>query len=214
MAGVGAARGPIEFYFDPISPYGYLATTQIDAIAERHGREVDWKPVLLGVTVMKVMGLPPLMQTPLKKDYVAHDKNRMARLLGVPMVDRPEGLAPGINSLAACRAFLWLKQADPSLAKRFAKRICARLWAEGGDITAAEAVADEAAALGADRDAVRTAIESPEMKAALKAAVEAAVAKGVFGVPTFIVDGEAIWGVDRLWMVEHWLRHGTWARQP
>ena len=48
---------PIEFYFDPISPYGYLATTQIEAIAARHGRVVDWKPVLLGITVMKVMGL-------------------------------------------------------------------------------------------------------------------------------------------------------------
>jgi 2-hydroxychromene-2-carboxylate isomerase len=33
----------------------------------------------------------------------------------------------------------------------------------------------------------------------------------VFGVPTFIVDGESIWGVDRLWMLEHWLRHGDWA---
>jgi 2-hydroxychromene-2-carboxylate isomerase len=205
------AGGPIEFYFDPISPYGYLATTRIDAIGERHGREVDWRPVLLGITVMKVMGLPPLMQTPLKKDYVAHDKNRMAKLLGVPMVERPGGLPPGINSLAACRAFLWLKQTDPMLAKRFAKRICARLWAEGKDITAAEAVADEAAALGADRGAVLAAIDSPEMKSALKSSVEAAVAKGVFGVPTFIVDGEPIWGVDRLWMLEHWLAHGDWS---
>ena len=47
------------------------------------------------------------------------------------MVDRPEGLAAGINSLSACRAFLWLKQSDPSLARRFAKQISARLWAEG-----------------------------------------------------------------------------------
>ena len=212
MAGKPAG-GPIEFYFDPLSPYGYLATTQIEAIGARHGREVDWKPVLLGITVMKVMGLPPLMQTPLKKDYVAHDKSRMAKLLGVPMVDRPEGLAAGINSLSACRAFLWLKQSDPSLARRFAKQICARLWAEGKDITAAETVADEAATFGADRGAVLAAIDSPEMKAALKAAVEAAVAKGVFGVPTFIVDGEAIWGVDRLWMLEHWLRHGDWLKR-
>lgn len=204
-------KAAIEFYFDPISPYGYLATTQIEAVAARHGREVDWKPVLLGITVMKVMGLPPLMQTPLKKDYVAHDKLRMAKLLGVPMAGRPEGLPPGINSLAACRAFLWLKSRDAALAKKFAARICARLWAEGKDITQAEAVADEAAALGADRDGVLACVDSPEMKAALKSAVEAAVAKGVFGVPTFIVDGETIWGVDRLWMLEHWLAHGDWS---
>ena len=202
------SRAPIEFYFDPISPYGYLASTQIEALAARYGREVDWKPVLLGITVMKIMGLPPLMQTPLKKDYVRHDKDRMAKLLGVPMVRHA---IEGVNSLAASRAFLWLKANDPQLAVRFAHRIYERLWVLGLDITPAEAVADVAAALGVDRAALLAAIDSTQMKAALRDAVAAAVAKGVFGVPTFIVDGEPIWGVDRLWMLEHWLRHGDWA---
>ncbi len=201
----GAA--PVEFYFDLISPYGYLASTKVEALAARYGRAVDWRPVLLGITVMKVMGLPPLMQTPLKRDYIALDKPRMAKLLGVPLVQH--GLE-GVNSLAASRAFLWLKAADPALAARFARRMYARLWAAGRDITPAGVVADEAAALGADRAAVLAAIESPRMKEELKAAVEAAIAKGVFGVPTFIVDGESIWGVDRLWMLEHWLARGNW----
>ncbi len=199
--------GPVEFYFDLISPYGYLASTQVEALAARHGREVDWKPVLLGVTVMKNMGLPPLMQTPLKKDYLRHDKPRMAKLLGVPLVEH--GLE-GVNSLAASRAFLWLKARDSRLARLYAGRMYVRLWVEGRDITPACVVADEAAALGVDREAVLFAIESAEMKQALREAVDAAVAKGVFGVPTFIVDGEAIWGVDRLWMLEHWLKHGNW----
>jgi 2-hydroxychromene-2-carboxylate isomerase len=200
---------PIEFYFDPISPYGYFASTQIEALAVRHRRSVDWKPVLLGVTVMKVMGLPPLMQIPLKKDYLRTDKPRMAKLLGIPFKDH--GLA-GVNSLAASRAFLWIKQREPELAKRFAQRIYARLWVEGRDITEAGAVADEAAEFGLDREEVLRAIGSEEMKQALKEAVEAAIGKGVFGVPTFVVDGEMLWGVDRLWMLEHWLRHGDWAR--
>lgn len=200
--------GPIEFYFDLISPYGYFASTQIEAVAARHGRDVDWKPVLLGVTVMKVMGLPPLMQVPVKKDYLRHDKPRMAKLLGVPF--REHGLA-GVNSLAASRAFLFLKVKDAQLAKQFAKRIYLRLWVEGRDITAPEAIAEEASALGADRQAVLEAVASAEMKEALKSAVDTAVARGVFGVPTFIVDGEPIWGVDRLWMLEHWLEHGAWS---
>ncbi len=129
---------PIEFYFDFISPFGYLASTQIEALAARYGREVDWKPVLLGITVMKVMGLPPLMQIPLKKDYLQRDKPRMAKLLGVPF--RDHGLE-GVNSLAASRAFLWLNTQDAALAKRFAQRIYAALWVEGRDITPAETVA-------------------------------------------------------------------------
>lgn len=199
---------PVEFYFDFISPYGYLGSTQVEALAARYGRTVDWKPVLLGITVMKVMGLKPLPETPLKKDYILVDKPRMAKLLGVPLVEH--GLK-GVNSLAASRAFLWLKAQDPALAVRFAHRIYERLWVQGKDITPAEAVADEGAALGVDRAALLAAIESPEMKAALKEAVDAAIAKGVFGVPTFIADGEPLWGVDRLWMLEHWLKQGNWS---
>ena len=200
-------KPPVEFYFDFVSPYGYLGSTQIDAIAARHGREVDWRPVLIGVTVLKIMGMKPLTETPLKKDYLRHDAPRMARLLGVPF--HYHGRKGG-NSLAASRAFLWLKQRDADLAKRFAQRVYARLWVEGQDITAAQSVAEVAAPLGVDRNELLAAIESPEAKQALKDAVDQAVAKGVFGVPYFIVDGEPIWGGDRLWMLEHWLKYGSW----
>jgi len=199
---------PVGFYFDFISPYGYLASTQVEALAARYGREVDWKPVLLGITVLKVMGLKPLPETPLKKDYIAIDKPRMAKLLGVPFVEH--GIK-GVNSLAASRAFLWLKARDAALARDFARRIYARLWVQGRDITTADAVADEGEALGIARADLLAAIASPDMKVALKEAVDAAIARGVFGVPTFIADGEPIWGVDRLWMLEHWLRKGNWS---
>ena len=201
------SKPPIEFYFDFVSPFGYLGSTQIEAVAARHGREVDWRPVLIGVTVLKIMGMKPLTETPLKKDYLRHDAPRMARLLGVPFRfhDRKGG-----NSLAASRAYLWLKARDPGLAKRFAQGVYARLWVEGRDITAAQSVAEVAAPLGVERNELLAAIESPQARQALHDAVDAAVAKGVFGVPTFIVDGEPIWGSDRLWMLEHWLKHGSW----
>ena len=50
----------MRFYFDFISPFGYFAALRIDALAARYGREVEWRPMLLGVTVLKVMGLKPL----------------------------------------------------------------------------------------------------------------------------------------------------------
>jgi 2-hydroxychromene-2-carboxylate isomerase len=202
---------PIEFYFDFISPYGYLGSTQIDRLAARYGREVDWKPVLIGVTILKIMGMKPLPETPLKGEYLRHDLPRMAKLLGVPI--QYHGLK-GINSLAASRAYLWLKARDAALAKRFAQAVYASLWADAKDITSPDAVADIAARFGVDRTAVLAATLSEDMKLALKEAVDAAVARGVFGVPFFIVDGEPIWGGDRLWMVEHWLKHGSWVSPP
>lgn len=204
-----SALPPIEFYFDFISPYGYFASTQIDALASRFGRTVDWKPVLLGITVLKVMGLKPLTETPLKSDYIRHDKPRMAKLLGVPFADH--GLK-GINSINAARAFLWLKAQDEQLAVRFAHRVYRRLWVEGRDITAAQASAEEAQALGVDPFTLMRAIVRSDAKDQLKNAVQAAIDRGVFGTPYFIADGEPIWGVDRLWMLEHWLRHHTWDR--
>jgi 2-hydroxychromene-2-carboxylate isomerase len=204
-----AQATPIEFYFDLISPYGYLASTQIEAAAARHGRDVDWRPVLLGITVMKIMGMKPLLETPLKGDYLYRDAPRVAAMLGVPF--RHHGLK-GINSIAAMRAFLWIRARDPALAIRFAKRMYERLWVRGQDITAPQAAAAEAALLGIDTDELLAGIDSPEGKQALHAAVDAAIAKGVFGVPFFIADGESFWGGDRLPMLEHWLAHGKWER--
>ena len=136
---------PIEFYFDPISPFAYLGSIAIERTAARLGLEVEWKPVLIGVTILKVMGLKPLPETPLKGPYLKHDALRLAEYFGVPF--RHHGLS-GINSLAALRAFAVLKERDARLAKSLAKRIFERLWVRGQNITAASDVAEEAEALG------------------------------------------------------------------
>jgi 2-hydroxychromene-2-carboxylate isomerase len=208
---MAAERTPVEFYFDFISPFAYFASTRIDELAARHGRRVEWRPVLIGITILKVMGLKPLPETPLKGDYLRHDAPRVARLLGVAF--RYHGL-PNVNSLAASRAFLWLKSRDPALASRFARAVYARLWAEGRDITPPEAVAEVAKPLGVDTGAMLAAIAGDDAKRVLKDAVDAAIARGVFGVPFFIADGEPIWGGDRLWMLEHWLATGSWDPAP
>jgi 2-hydroxychromene-2-carboxylate isomerase len=198
---------PIAFYFDFVSPYAYIAATRINDLAARYEREVDWRPVLLGVTVMRVMGLKPLMETPLKGEYMRHDSPRMARLFGVPL--RHHGLK-NINSLAACRAFLALKARSAEQAENFALRIFRRLWVDSRDITQDTEIAAEAAAFGADPQELLARITSETGKQELKDAVDHAIGNGVFGVPFFVLDGEPIWGCDRLWMVEHKLRHSSW----
>ena len=202
---------PIDFYFDFISPYGYLAAARIGEIGARYGRPVAWRPFLLGVTVLQVMGIKPLMETPLKSDYLVVDRPRMAKLLGVPLAI-PD--LDGVNGVAASRAFYWLAERDEDTARALARRLLERLWVEGRDITDAGVVADEAVALGVSRETIEAALGDPRVKDLLRSAVDAAVARKVFGSPFFIVDGQPVWGVDRLWMVEHWLRHGSWERTP
>lgn len=200
-------KPPIAFYFDVMSPFAYVGSTQIDALAARYGRETDWRPVLVGVTVMKVMGMRPLPEYPLKGPYLAHDLQRLGKIFDVPV--KQHGLK-GHNSLAAMRAYVWLKQRDPALAKAFAQRMFHRLWVDGADITPVAACVEEARALEIDGAALEAAVASPEIKGALQADVESAISAGVFGVPFFIADGEPFFGVDHLWMLERWLRDGAW----
>jgi 2-hydroxychromene-2-carboxylate isomerase len=198
---------PILFYFDPISPFGYLGSVEIERLATRLGRRVEWRPVLIGITILKVMGLKPLPQTPLKGDYLRHDALRLAQFLDIPF--RYHGLT-GVNSVAALRAFVLLKESDEGLAKAFAQRIFDRLWVRGLDITSADAVVEEASTLGIDAKSLRKNIATDEAKDALRQQVDAAIHAGVFGVPYFVVDGESFWGVDRMWMIEHWAKHHSW----
>jgi len=202
-------KPPIEFFFDPISPFSYLATTRIDQLAARHGREVVWRPTLIGVTMLKMMGMKPLPETPLKSVYFWHDLERLAAMFGVPVARH--GLK-GINSLAASRAYLWLLDRDPSMARELVKRLSKKLWTIRQDLTPPETVIAEAAALGADGNALRAALEGDELKRRLAEAVDYAVSRNVFGVPFFIADGEPFWGSDRMWMLDRWLADGRLPR--
>jgi len=197
---------PIDFYFEFASPYGYLASTQIDALAERHGRTTTWRPIMLGAA-FKQTGAQPLLLVPIKGPYLRHDVPRFARLLGVPYKEPP--VLPA-NSLSASRAFVWLEPDDPGLAKRLAQAVFHAHWGEGLDISAPEDIADIAATIGIDRTALLVAIAEQAIKDRLKERTQTAIERGVFGSPFIFVDGEPFWGVDRLEHVETWLAKGGW----
>jgi 2-hydroxychromene-2-carboxylate isomerase len=193
---------PVDFYFDFSSPYGYLASTQIDDLAKRHGREVAWHPFLLGAA-FKVTGQKPLVEQPLRGAYHAHDFERSARLLGVPF--KPPANFP-FFALAASRAFYWLGGGDK--AKQLAKAVFQAAFGQGGDVTPIPVVAALARNLGIE--GLEQGIELPETKAKLRDVTDQAIAAGIFGSPFFIVDGEAFWGHDRLGQVDRWLATGGW----
>lgn len=197
---------PIDFYFDFSSPYGYLASTRIDALAAKHGRSVVWRPHLLGA-VFKINDQRPLASIPLKSDYAARDLARSARLLKVPF-KLPTKFPVGAT--APSRAFYWLNDKDRALAKRFAQALYHAYFAEDRDISSPEVTCDIAARLEVDRVELAQALNDPAVKERLRTEVDAAIARGVFGSPYIIVDGEPFWGSDRLDQVERWLKTGGW----
>ena len=194
----------LDFYFDFSSPYGYLASHKVDALAAKHGREVAWRPYLLGA-VMKVTGQQPLPAIPLKGDYAKRDFLRSARFHGVPY--RHPTSFP-IASVAPTRAFYWLNARDPKRARELARALYAAYFLEDIDTSNADNVIAVAARLGLAADDVRAGINDQAVKELTKGEVDKAIALGAFGSPYIVIDGEPFWGVDRFDQIDRWLATG------
>jgi 2-hydroxychromene-2-carboxylate isomerase len=196
----------IDFYFDFSSPYGFLASEKIEALAAKHGRGVEWHPIMLGV-VFKQTGAVPLTMVPLKGDYSRRDMERSARLNGIAF--RMPSKFP-IPSQAPARVVLWQARRDKAVAARLVHAYYRAFFVDDIDISAPDDAASVAAKCGIDPAAARAAIDDPAVKDALRLENEAAMARGVFGSPFVFVDGEPFWGMDRLDQVERWLATGGW----
>ncbi|HUH61033.1 MAG TPA: 2-hydroxychromene-2-carboxylate isomerase [Candidimonas sp.] len=183
----------IDFYFDFSSPYAYFASTQIDALAAEVGREVNWHPILLG-PLFKAMGSAPLTEIPLKGEYALRDFARTAELFQIPYV-QPQPFP--IGTVSAARAVLFLLQQQHSQAIPFAKALFRAYFAEQKNISDATVVIALAADYGIDTDALTAGMALESTKQLLKTEVESAMARGVFGSPFMLIDGEPFWGFDR-----------------
>ncbi len=190
------AKHTLEIYWDFSSPFAYLGSTQAQALAKRHGAELVWRPMLLG-GVFRAIGqadVPLLTWSDAKKKYTYDDMHRWAAYWGVPF-KFPTSFPT--NSLKAMRVYLALpeeRRAD------YRTRTFEAYWAEDRNI-GDDAVLRELIGEGADAVMART--QDPAVKKALIDATEHAVKAGVFGAPTWVVDGkELFWGQDRIPLVE------------
>lgn len=195
---------PIEFFFDFSSPYSYIASEWIGALAARHGRTVRWNAILLGVTFQAAQLKSPVSY-PLKREYSMADFARSARFEGLPYCMPARFPIPSHN---AARVFWWLDERDPTRAVTWAHACFRAYFARGQDLSDADTLLALAADFGIDPEEAHAVWNDPVWKDRLKQANEAAVAAGVFGAPFFLVDGEPFWGNDRKAQIERWLAQG------
>ena len=195
---------PVEFFFDFSSPYGYIASEKIDDLANRYGRDVVWRPFLLGVA-FKATGGAPLPSIPIKGQYALRDIERSARFHGLRY--RYPSRFP-ISTVTPARAFYWLDAKNQVAAKSLATALYRAYFQDNVDISDIEETVEVCTSCGLDPQTVRAGIAAPATKERTRKEVEAGMAKGVFGSPYIIVDGEPFWGADRLEQVEKWLACG------
>jgi len=205
--GAEAVRTPIRFFLGLGSRYSYLAATRIADTAARHSRAVEWLPLYSPDLIARAgadpfSGAPPSPQY--APEYRARDVQRWAALYGVPFVE-PDG--EGVDWRAA--AFAAVAAARLGRAEPFARAFYARTFGEGRPPRGRDGLLALARDAGVDRSAFGAELDSADLPARHEAAVGAALEAGVFGVPTFVADGELFWGNDRLVLLEHHLAVGS-----
>ncbi len=201
-----AATPPaVEFWYDFSSPFSYLGSTQIDAIAARTGATVTWRPMLLGA-VFKQLGTPnvPMLAVPEpKRRYYARELEYWASRWEVPF--RFTSRFP-MRTVTALRLALLAGDRGPALSQA----IYRALWVDDRDISDQAVLADILGAYDFDADDMLRRTQDPAIKAQLIANTTEAIERGVFGAPTCIVSDPAgellFWGQDRLALVERALR--------
>ena len=199
----------VDFFYDFSCPYAYLAHTQIEAVCERAGAELVWRPMLLGGVFQAVgtVQVPFAAMTASKARHNAFDMLRWADHFDVPLTLPPTH--PN-RTVLALRATLAAGAEIP----RASKALFAAYWVLGRDVAQPDVVREALDRAGLDGDALVARAEDPEIKAALRVRTDEAVAHGVFGAPAFVVTapgvaGDLFWGQDRLDFVEKSL--GGWS---
>lgn len=183
----------LRFRFDFLSPYAFLAFTQIHRIAEARGRSVELAPTLLA-GLLNAHGNVGPAEVAAKRALLMKDVLRKAARYGVAVA--PPATHP-FRPLLALRAVL----AAPERHRRAITDALFRAAWGDGDKTPMDdqaTVAHAATKAGLDGAALVEATTRPDVKDALRASTEAAIEAGVFGVPTVEADGEMFFGTDSL----------------
>lgn len=181
----------VEFYFDPVSPYAWLAMEQIDRITEAGGR-VRCQPILFAALLNANATKGPA-EVPVKRAYVFLDVMRQAKRLNLPFRGPP---CHPFNPLPALRAIHAIEGDAERLA--LARHLLAAVWREGVDVAAPDGLSAVLVRSGLNAESVRAASATPEVKLSLRKVTQQALDAGIFGVPTFRVLGQLFWGADRV----------------
>ena len=188
----------LQFFFDFSSPFAYLASTQVEALAQRTGARLIYRPFLLG-GLFKAIGTPdvPLLAMPeAKRRHASTDMSRWADHYGVEL--RFPTRSP-MNTVKPLRMVLQLSDAQKPA---FINAVFRAYWADDRDLNDDAVLAAIAGELGLDGPALVEGAKDPAVKERLKAATDEAARVGLCGAPSFLVGDLLFWGQDRMLFVE------------
>jgi len=195
----------ITCYFDIISPFACLAFERLPQALEGLSYSAEYRPVLFAGMLSHWGQKGPAEIEP-KRAWTFRHVHWLAQQHGVEL--QVPAQHP-FNPLALLRLATACASAGQTPSRYVCERVFRHVWRGGGDANDPQRLAQLAAELAPVREP-----QGDEVKLALKDATAAAIAKGVFGVPTFEVDGRLFWGLDALPMLAACLRGDAWFDGP
>lgn len=195
----------VSYFLAPQSPWTYLGHNRFVRMAQDAGAEIRLRPMDLGGKVFPVSGGLPLGQrAPQRQAYRLVDLARFRDHLGLPLNLKPKYFPVPADD--AARLIIAVDLADGTAAAlRLTGAVLAAVWAQERDIASADTRAALLAECGLAAQRSQDA-QAPEVQARYEAYTQEAIAAGVFGAPTWVIDGEVFWGQDRLDFVQRRLR--------
>lgn len=182
----------VDFYFDYLSPFAYLASLRVADVCANAGGAVVFRPVLFPA-LLNHWGQRGPAEIPPKSLHTFKECLRYALRHQIPYCS--PRLHP-FNPLLALRT-TWAATSEAER-QRVAHALYGLGWAKGGDLGSREEIAASLTAAGLPAAALLERAQSDEIKQLLRAETDSAIARGVFGVPTMFVDNELFWGLSQL----------------
>ena len=188
----------IEYFYAPISGYAYLGEQRLVQLAAEAGASVEFKPVDIARVFAASETTAPFKQSQARIKYRMKDMQRTADYLGIAINPKPKHWPVPVE-LAAKTIYAAIELGVEPHAISFA--LLSAVYAHELDVSSAEALSSLLLEMNLDANSIEARRASTEISMKYDEATQQAIEYGVFGSPTYVVDGELFFGQDRLEML-------------
>ncbi|PZR89465.1 MAG: 2-hydroxychromene-2-carboxylate isomerase [Stutzerimonas stutzeri] len=198
----------IDYYFTLLSPWTYLGHGAFIELAKEHNLAVRYRPTPLRSVFDETGGLPLPKRHPVRQRYRILELQRWRARRGLPLTLVPKFFPYDVSLADRVVLAAVARGDDPA---RFIGEVLADVWAREQDMSRPELVLAAAKRVGLDPAGLTEAAGSEAIVQTYQAAIADAVEAGVFGAPSYVLDGEIFWGQDRLDLLADALASGRAA---
>ena len=190
----------IDYYFNPQSPWTYLGHARFSRLAQQAGAQVRLMPIDLGAVFPVSGGLPLAQRAPQRQAYRLVEMQRFSDHLGIPIRLHPKFFPVPVDAVAQLMVAVDVHDGTEA-AMAFCAAVFEALWQHERNLADPEHLATLLAACGLPAERAAEAAH-PDIRARYTGYTQQAITAGVFGAPSYVLNGEIFWGQDRLDFLE------------